>query len=95
MHTNDYVFNRTIRMYIHTYLAICVELYYTYLIWLRHRDPDKRPTYSTIASDLTGAGSLTWNDEDVRIAGEMAIKLGNPLSDGCNLFLGLQLKYKD
>ena len=61
----------------------------------RHRDPEKRPTYSTIITDLTGTGSLTWNDEDIRIAGEMATKLGNPLIDGHNLFYDLQLKYKD
>ena len=61
----------------------------------RHRDPKKRPTYTTIITDLTGASSLTWNDEDIKIAGEMATKLGNPLSDGCNLFYDLQLKYKD
>ena len=70
---------------------MCVALY----IWLRHRDPEKRPTYFTIATDLIRAGSLTWNDEDVRIAGEMATKLGNSLTDGYSLFVDLQLKYKD
>ena len=69
----------------------CVSLY----CWFRHRDAEKRPTYPTIITDLTATGSLTWNDEDIRIAGEMATKLGNPLSDGCNLFYDLQLKYKD
>lgn len=61
----------------------------------RHREPEKRPEYSTIVTDLTGTGSLIWSDEDIRLAGEGATVLGNPLSDGFNLFYDLQLKYKD
>ena len=68
---------------------------YHYTFGFRHRDPEKRPTYPTINTDLTATSSLTWNDEDIRIAGEMATILGNPLSDGSNLFYDLQLKYKD
>ena len=66
-----------------------------FYIGRRHRDPNKRPAYPGIIIDLTGTSSLTWSDEDIRIAGEKATVLGNPLSDGCNLFYDLQLKYRD
>ena len=66
-----------------------------YFIVYRHRDPEKRPEYPAIITDLTGTSSLTWSDEDIRIAGERATVLGNPLIDGSTLFYDLQLIYKD
>ena len=58
-----------------------------YFIVYRHRDPEKRPEYPAIITNLTSTSSLTWSDEDIRTAGKMATVLGNPLIDGSTLSL--------
>ena len=37
---------------------------------------------------------LGWSDEDKKIGGENAMKLGAPLKHGKNLYYDLQLQYK-
>ena len=39
--------------------------------------------------------SLSWSDEDKFVNEGRAVVLGNPLSDGYDLFYDLQLKYKN
>jgi len=52
--------------------------------------------YSSIFRQLTNSkDSLSWSDEDKLIDEGKATVLGNPLSDGYNLFYDLQLKYRN
>ena len=62
----------------------------------RNPDPRSRPQFGQITKLLAcNTGYLLgWSDEDKRISGEDAMKLGAPLEFANNLYYDLQLQYK-
>ena len=62
----------------------------------RNPDPRLRPQFGQIMKLLSGKSEylLGWSDEDKRIGGEDAMKLGAPLESANNLYHDLQLQYK-
>ena len=70
---------------------------YSIMCSFRNREPRSRPQFGQIKKLLDGSGRhlLGWSDEDRKIAGEDAMKLGAPLESAKNLYYDLQILYKN